>query len=589
MFNRQNSTLEDGPLDLESFFKIPKSIRQKQYEAIRAIIIDNIPINNVATIFNYKLSTLNSLIRDAKNNKIELFPEIKKGPKSRHTNSDIQNKIIELRSDNLSTTDIQVTLKSQNISISARTVERILKESGFQKLKRRTFAQLGKTVNNTLISQKAEHLDFTELKPFNVECPVAGVFFFIPYIIESGILSIIKQCHLPESSVIGAIQAGLSMLFLKLVGAKRLTHINSYEKEVSMGIFAGLTHLPGPTYINTYSCRCSESQMLRMQEEIVSSLKKQYPEFYQSEYINLDFHSIPHFGSESEMEKVWCGARGKTLKGANTVFAQDSQSNVVLYTRSDILRKEEALEVKNFVTYWKKINRDVHETLVFDCKFTNYKVINDLNEDNIKFITLRKRNAKLISTTEKVAEHLWNKVTLCIPKRKYTKVSVFEEQVTLSDCKKPLRQVTVKDHGRIKPTYIITNNHELSIEKLLEVYAKRWRIENKLAELISFFNLNALSSPIMIRIHFDILWTMIADTLYHVFAKDLKRFEKNLAPTIFRKFINIPGKVKYDGNKFEIKIRKRSHTPVLLEIDKLKTPFKVPWLNGKTVEIVWTA
>jgi len=37
---------------------------------------------------------------------------------------------------------------------------------------------------------------------------------------------------------------------------------------------------------------------------------------------------------------------------------------------------------------------------------------------------------------------------------------------------------------------------------------------------------------------------MIADTLYHIFARDLRRFEKNLAPTIFKKFINFPGKVR---------------------------------------------
>ena len=86
-----------------------------------------------------------------------------------------------------------------------------------------------------------------------------------------------------------------------------------------------------------------------------------------------------------------------------------------------------------------------------------------------------------------------------------------------------------------------------SIKDILEVYAKRWRIENKLAELVAFFNLNALSSPIMIRIHFDILWTLIADTLYHRFAHDLRRFETNVAPTIFRKFIDMPGRVIYDS------------------------------------------
>ena len=80
-----------------------------------------------------------------------------------------------------------------------------------------------------------------------------------------------------------------------------------------------------------------------------------------------------------------------------------------------------------------------------------------------------------------------------------------------------------------------------------------------------------------------------ADTLYHRFAQDLRRFEANLAPTIFRKFINMPGRVVYDGNKFEVRIRKRAHTPVLREVEKLQKSFQVPWLSGKTVEIIWTA
>ena len=82
---------------------------------------------------------------------------------------------------------------------------------------------------------------------------------------------------------------------------------------------------------------------------------------------------------------------------------------------------------------------------------------------------------------------------------------------------------------------------------------------------------------------------MIADTFYHRLARDLRRFENNLAPTIFKKFIDMPGRVIYDGNKFLIKIRKRSHTPVLMEVAKLQKPFSIPWLDGKSIEVVWTA
>lgn len=489
----------------------------------------------------------------------------------------------------LSASDIQDRLSKDAIKISSRTVERTLKDAGYVKLKRRTHKELGVTLKNKIIPERSAHLDFNELEPFNVDCPSAGCFFFIPYILESGILDIMKKCEMPDSSDIGSTQACLSMLLLKLMGRKRLSHIGSYDREPGLGIFAGLNVLPKPTYMNTYSCRCSESQIMDLQSKAITALKKRYPGLYNSDYINLDFHSIPHFGEESEMEKVWCGARGKTMKGANTVFVQDSQSNTILYTRADILRNEESEEIKKFVSYWKKINGMVNETLVFDCKFTAYEVLDELEEDKIKFITLRKRSAKLIEDILALPEKEWDKIHISIPKRKYKNVSVHESEVKLKGCSRTFRQIVIKDHGRSKPTFVITNNKELPMKDILEVYAKRWRIENKIAELVAFFNLNALSSPIMIRIHFDILWTLIADTFYHRFAQDLRRFETNIAPTIFRKFIDMPGRVIYDGKKFIVKIRKRAHTPILKEVEKLQKPVKVPWLSGKTIEIVWTA
>jgi hypothetical protein len=71
--------------------------------------------------------------------------------------------------------------------------------------------------------------------------------------------------------------------------------------------------------------------------------------------------------------------------------------------------------------------------------------------------------------------------------------------------------------------------------------------------------------------------------------RDLRRFEKALAPQLFRKFIDMPGRVIYDENKFQIKIRKRAHTPILKEVGKLQAPIPVPWLGDRTIEIIWTA
>lgn len=588
MFNRHNKTLNEK-FDLYSFFENPVSPRQKQYEAIRAIVFEKQPVVAVAKKFGYQVNTVYSFLRDARAGKLDLFPIIRKGPKQKQTPGDIQDKIIEHRKKGLSSTDIKNEITNEGYSISVSTVERILKKAGCKRLKRRTFEELGRTVKNKMIPDRSEHLDFSKLEPFKTDCPSAGVFFFIPYILESGIIDIVTECPLPESSDIGATQACLSMLLLKLIGSKRLSHIGAYDKEPGFGVFAGLNVLPKSTYISTYSCRCSETQLLEFQEKIINNFRTKYSYFYKSEYINLDFKSIPHFGDESEMQKVWCGARGKTMKGANTVFAQDSKSNAIIYTRADILHNEEADEVKRFVSYWEKIRGDVNETLVFDCRFTIYSVLDELEDAGVKFIALRKRFASLLEETEKIPKNEWKKVYVAIPKRKHKHVLVHEQEVLLSNCKNKFRQIIVKNHGRSKPTYILTNDTELELSKILEVYAKRWRVENKLAELVAFFNLNALSSPIMIRIHFDIIWTMIADTLYHLLAQDLRRFENNHSQTLFKKFIDMPGKIEYDGEVFCLKIRKRAHTPILKGVKKLQEPFNVPWLDGKSIKIIWTA
>ncbi len=68
------------------------------------------------------------------------------------------------------------------------------------------------------------------------------------------------------------------MLLLKLIGNKRLSHMEAYDQEPGLGIFAGLTLLPKSTYMGTYSCRTSEEMMLNFQQEIINHFYKTYPD-----------------------------------------------------------------------------------------------------------------------------------------------------------------------------------------------------------------------------------------------------------------------------------------------------------------------
>ena len=574
--------------DLKSFFLAPKSPKHRQYEALRAYVLDEIPAADVAQHFGFTENSLYALAHDLRAGTLEFFPQRSPGPKDRRVTPYIRERIVEWRKNQLAAADITERLREENIDISPSTVERILKDAGFGKLPRRTAAQRGRTKKNTILAQPAQNLEFEDLEPFHEDCQIAGLFVFLPYIIESGLMDALDSLPIPESKVIGKKQAFLSFLALKLMGGERFCHVRQYDHDAGLGVFAGLNRLPKPTYMGTYSCLVSAGLCRQLQQEMVTRMMAWDPSFFSAETINLDFHSIPHFGEKSEMEKVWCGARNKALKGANTFFAQDAETNALLYANADVLRKNGSEEILNFVEYLKDIRGVVRETLVFDSRLTTYNILGQLDQANIKFITLRSRCQSLIQQTEALPDSSWMKVKLPIPKRKHHTFLAHESEVTLKPCPKPFRQIIMKDHGRDQPTYVITNNRDLDLVEVLAIYARRWRIENKLAELVDFFHINALSSPIMIRIYFDLLLSVVASFFYRRLAQDLPRFENHLAPDIFRNFIDMPGKVRFDGQNFEVRIRKRAHTPILLGIKKLQKPFEIPWLEGRRMRILYT-
>ena len=194
---------------------------------------------------------------------------------------------------------------------------------------------------------------------------MAGAFFFLPYILESGLLDVVSRCALPQSLNIGNQQAALVMLLLKLIGNQRLSLMHAYDTGLGLGLFAGLNLLPKPSYMCSYSCRTNADSLRLFQQELLQQFQARCPALYPGKTINLDFHSIPHFGEEADMEKGWCGSRGKAMKGANTFFAQDGISDSILYTQADIPRETAAKDIQTFVDYWLQVKGVVEETLVF--------------------------------------------------------------------------------------------------------------------------------------------------------------------------------------------------------------------------------
>jgi len=568
----------------QKFFLHPAHEWQRRYEALRASFVDRLPAKIVGDQFGYTSSYVNLLRHQFVHGKIDFSEPIPEGKvKRRKVDSLTRTKICSWREHRLSAGEIVQLLSEDGIEISVRTVERILVEEGYPKLPRRTRLKIGLTVQGAKVPATSQAVSMCEWDNRKHECQDAGIFIFAPFIQRLNIPQIVQKAGLPGSKMIPAINYFLSFLAVKLVGTQRYAHMGDHAFDSGIGLFAGLNVLPKCTAMSTYSYGLDSPQLLRLQRTFVKQVNKLG--LIDKKVINLDFHTVPHFGEESVLQKHWAGARNKRMKGALTLFAQDASSKLILYTAADIQKDEADDQVLSFLKYWQGIQRRVQSTFVFDSKFTTYANLSALNQRGIKFITLRRRGKKLIDNTSKLKP--WNRIHIPHAKRKYPNPLVHESIIEVKDYEGSLRQVIIRGNGREKPVFLISNDFDSPLELLVSNYSRRWRVENAIAEAVKFFNLNALSSPILVKVHFDVIMTMITDTLYSMLAKKLRGFEGCDAPKIYRHFVKGKGKIVAKDGNLSVIYPKRAHNPILRAVPWHRMPRVLNWLDGANLDLVF--
>jgi hypothetical protein len=567
----------------ENFFLHPVHEWQRRYEALRASFVDRLPAKVVADRFGYSVAYMHLLRHLFANEKMDFSEPLPEGKTRRHRiDTSTRAKICNWREHRLSGGEITELLSEEGVEVSVRTVERILAEEGYTRLPRRTRLKLGITVKGAQVPAVAQRIQLGDVsqRPFDSEA--AGIFLFAPFIEKLNLVKVVEDAGLPGTKAIPAHSYLLSFLALKLLGTERYAHISEHAFGPGPGLFAGL--LPKCTAISTYSYSLDAVHLLRLQQSFVRQAVRL--KLYEGSIINLDFHTIPHFGEESVLDEHWAGARNKRMKGALTLFTQDAGSKLILYTAADIQRKEADDQVLSFLSFWKKVQRGIKPTFVFDSKFTTYAKLSALNQQGIRFITLRRRGKNMLDGTESLES--WKRIHIPHAKRKYPNPLVHESVVTLPEYKGDLRQVIVRGNGHEKPAFLISNDFDSPSELLVGNYARRWRVENVISEAVKFFNLNALSSPILVKVHFDVVMTMIADTLYTLLAQKLRGFESCDASKIHRLFVKGKGRITIRGNKITVIFPRRAHNPILRSVPWLRFPQALSWLDGVGLELKFT-
>jgi len=565
-----------------TFFTHPVHDWQRRYEALRASFVERLPAAVVADRFGYTPGYIRLLRHQLRHGKIEFSEPMPEGKLTRRrVNAETRRKICDGRRQRLSAGEIAELLLEDGVQISVSTVGRVLAEEGFPKLARRTRLKIGRTVKGAEVPKRSEAVTLGHFDGHRFESAGAGAFLFAPFLARFDIAKVVAAAGLPGTKVIPATSYLLSFLALKLLGTERYAHVGDHSFDPGLGLFAGLNVLPKCTAMSTYSYSLDVVHLRKLQHAFVKRASKLG--LYDASVVNLDFHSTPHYGDESVLDKHWTGARNKTMKGALSLFAQDASSKLMLYTDADIRRVEADDQVLAFLAFWKRIKRGVDPTLVFDSRFTNYSNLSKLNAQGIRFITLRRRGKALLRQVNKLGP--WQRIYIPHAKRKYPNPRVYESTFSPRGYDGDIRQVIVKGNGHEKPTFMISNDFKTPAELLVGNYARRWRVENGIAEAVKFFHLNALSSPILTKVHFDVLMTVIADTLYCMLAQKLRGFEECDAPKLYRSFVRGKGTITVRDNEITVSYPRRAHNPILRRVPWSNLPDTLPGVPGARLKL----
>jgi hypothetical protein len=351
-------------------------------------------------------------------------------------------------------------------------------------------------------------------------------------------------------------------------------------------LFAGLNVIPKRSFLTEYSCRIPPAcypKLMRHWFDAMSGLGLEHGSSF-----DLDFHTIPFHGEDALVEKHYVSKRSRRQKGILAFLAQDGEKRFFCYANSDLRKDQQDDEILKFVRFWKQRTGKLPEELIFDSKLTTYANLDKLDRQGVKFITLRRRGPKLLDDLHARPRGAWRQITLDNVSRIYKTPRILDEQVSLADYSKPIRQIAIMDLGHDEPTLLLTNQLKRSATKLIGRYAQRMLIENNIEDGVSFFHMDALSSAVALKVNCDVQLTLMASSLYRHLAQRIGNgYEAAKSRHLFQDFVDATASITIDEHTICVQFQKRAHNPLLIAADFDKTDARIPWLGNKRLQFIF--
>ena len=557
------------------YFTKPDQALQRRYEALRCYFVDGASAPEVARRFGYTPATVTQLASELRAGRSEFFRSSKPGPKGPRKSTTVRSRVLELRAQELSVTEIAERISGEGTPVSAPTVWAILHAEGIERLGRRQ-------------SGPAPRLEPVKARAISdwpagagMDCDHAGMYLLLPAMVELGLDQLIQGAHYPSTSVLSSFHSVASLLLLKCSRRGRAANAFPLGGDPGLGLAVGLSAVPKATHLTSYSYRVRRSSNVALLEALARQARA--VGLYSGEAgFNLDFHSIRHHGTEVPLEDHYVASRSQRTRSVLTFFAQDHASAEMVYANADVTKDQQAGEIIAFADYWNRVAGTDPGLLVFDSKVTTYKTLDELAARGITFLTLRTRGPKLLEALAALPATGWTTYNLKRAGR-YRHPRIHEQIVHLKGVTVALRQIAIQNIGHDNPTLLITNDLVTPAKDLFGRYAERMIIENELDADISGFHLNALSSGLPLNVDLDTTLTVLAGNTYRLLARKLPRYQQATPDRLWRHFLDNTGKLTVNHDHVRVDLNLRTYTPVLIDAGYPELDLPIPWWQGRTL------
>src|SRR6266508_4014545 len=427
-----------------AFFADPQDTTQRRYETLRAYFLESATAAQAAARFGYAESSVQAMVRDFRAGDRDFFARRRPGPATAPAKQAARAEVLRLRQAGHSITEITQALATTATPLNRTGIWELLRDEGFERLPTRPARQRG--------TPRRDHPPRTRrtawpAQPLRLSCDYAGVLLLVPGLVALDLPAAVSAARLPGTREVPALCSALSLLALKAIGRRRVSHVDDVATDPALATFAGLESLPEATALGTYSYRLA-----------------------------------------------------------------------------------------------------------------------------------RRHDQALLAALDALPATAWTRTTLDRT-GPYRHPHVHEDQVTVRGCPVPLRQLAVRGLGHEEPTLILTNNHTAKPAKLIDRYAQRMTIEQRLAEQIRSVHLDALSSAVALTVDLDTTLTVWAQAAYDALRRRLPGYATATPDTIWRRFVSTSGHLTLGPTEVVARIAERTYSPVLRSADLPEV--QVPWWDER--------